>query len=108
MAQSISPTVNPVSSDGVLRPADLVYIDSFLDLLHCLNDPFAGGPKITELVSKIPVLSARVIRRARGRSKRRKIDTVAQALTLIGNGGLETELIQLLEDLTILKSEMEP
>ncbi|MEZ4224545.1 MAG: hypothetical protein R3B13_26580 [Polyangiaceae bacterium] len=101
------PSPSVTMADCVLKREDLVHIDAFLDLLHCLNDPFASGHKITALVGKIPVLSARVIRRARGRSKRRQLDTVEQALTLIGNGGLESELILLLEELTILKAELE-
>lgn len=106
MTQSLGPSVQRTVDDGSVRPEDLVYIDSFLELLHCLNDPFAGGPKISQHVAKIPVLCTRVLQRARRRSRRRQIDTVEQALALIGNSGLETELFQLLEELTILKAEL--
>ncbi len=33
--------------------------------------------------------------------------TLNQALALLGNRGLETELLQVLEDLTVLRSELD-
>jgi hypothetical protein len=51
------------------------------------------------------VLSARIVRHARTRN--RSIDSLGAALALIGNRGLETVLLQFLEDLTIFKGELE-
>jgi hypothetical protein len=70
-------------------------------LLTPLNDPYAN---IGRLVSAIPVLAARCAGRAIQRSKL-EINSIDHALTLIGNKGLESELLTLLEDLTILNAE---
>lgn len=88
-------------------PEDLRYIDQFLELLLALNDAYASATKIGALVAKIPPLAIRVIRQARRKAVRRDIHTVEQALALIGNRGLEAELLPLLEELTTLKAELE-
>jgi hypothetical protein len=77
------------------------------ELLHALNDPLAGGKNVGKLVTKIPVLAARVVERALSRKSKKEISSIDQAITMIGNRGLESELLQLLEDLTIKKSEAE-
>lgn len=85
---------------------DLEQLDDIRELLHALNDAYASTQRIEELVSKIPILSARCIRRARKRSPGRDEWTVGQALTLVGNIGLESELLELLEDLTTLRADL--
>lgn len=77
------------------------------ELLSALNDPLAGGKNVGKLVSKIPVLAARVVERALSRKSKKDIASVDQAINMIGNRGLESELLQLLEDLTIKKAEAE-
>lgn len=84
-------------------------LQSFADihaLLRALNDAYAGGARVGELVGKVPVLGARCVRRATKRFPAKSNCTLAEALTLIGNLGLETELLQLLEDLTMLSSDL--
>jgi HD-like signal output (HDOD) protein len=76
-------------------------------LLHALNDPMAGGKNVGKLVTTIPVLAARVVDRALSRKSKKDISSIDQAINMIGNRGLESELLQLLEDLTIKKSEAE-
>jgi hypothetical protein len=78
-----------------------------MELLSALNDPMAGGKNVGKFVTKIPVLAARVVNRALARSSKKEISSVDQAINMIGNRGLESELLQLLEDLTIKKSEAE-
>jgi hypothetical protein len=77
------------------------------ELLHALNDPMAGGKNVGKLVGKISVLAARVVDRALKLSRGKAIYSIDQAINMIGNRGLETELLQLLEDLTIKKAEAE-
>ena len=90
-----------------VRPEHLQYIDRFLDLLLALNDPFQDRGKLERLVGEIPILAARLTHRARGRSRSRRIDNFGQALVLVGNRGLEAELLELLEELTVLKADLE-
>lgn len=89
----------------VVEESDLASLSEIQDLLRALNDAYAGGGKIEALVDKVPVLRARCLRRARKRSPAKIDCTLKEAMTLIGNIGLESELLQLLEDLTILRSE---
>lgn len=84
---------------------DLQHLQRMHDLLAALNDPYVSRRKIEMLTSYSRVLSARVVRHARARQ--RSIDSLGAALTLIGNRGLETVLLQFLEDLTIYKGELE-
>jgi hypothetical protein len=90
-----------------VAPSDLEKLGTIHDLLHTLNDPCAGNFKVERLVSELPVLEARCMQRAQRRSPRKRTESLSQALALIGNRGLETELLQLLEDLTCLKADLE-
>ncbi|MDF3065102.1 MAG: hypothetical protein K0R38_703 [Polyangiaceae bacterium] len=82
-------------------------LPKIMELLSALNDPMAGGRNVGKLVTKIPVLAARVVERALSQSRKKEISSVDQALNMVGNRGLESEMLQLLEDLTIKKSEAE-
>ena len=82
-------------------------LPKIMELLHTLNDPLAGGKNVGKLVSKIPVLAARLVDRALSQARKKEIYSIDQAINMIGNRGLETELMNLLEDLTIKKSEAE-
>lgn len=90
--------------DCRVRPQHLKDLPKIQDLLTALNDPYAN---IGKLVAAIPVLAARCVLLAGERSKL-EINSIDHALTLIGNKGLESELLTLLEDLTVLKAESEP
>jgi HD-like signal output (HDOD) protein len=104
------------SPDGLLivDPAEckitlkhLSELPRIMELLHALNDPMAGGKNVGKLVTKIPVLAARLVDKALARSRKKEIYSVDQAINLLGNRGLESELLELLEDLTVKKSEAE-
>ncbi len=82
-------------------------LPKIMELLQALNDPMAGGKNVGKLVAKIPVLAARVVERALSQSRKKEIYSVDQAINMVGNRGLESEMLQLLEDLTIKKSEAE-
>lgn len=96
-------SLKPAPSDCRVRAEDLKDLGKIHDLLTALNDPYAN---IGRLVASIPVLAARCAARAIQRSKL-EINSIDHALTLIGNKGLESELLTLLEDLTVLKAEGE-
>lgn len=68
-----------------------------------MSDPYEATSRIAPLVEQIPVLLARCERRLLRNSPYAEWNTTAHLLTLIGNGGLESELLTLLEDLTQLK-----
>lgn len=85
----------------------LAELPKIMELLSALNDPMAGGKNVGKLVTKIPVLAARVVDRALSHARKKEIYSVDQALNMVGNRGLESELLQLLEDLTIKKAEAE-
>lgn len=91
-------------NDCRVRREHLKDLGKIHELLTALNDPYAN---IGKLVAAIPVLAARCVVLAGDRSKQ-DINSIDHALTLIGNKGLESELLTLLEDLTILKAEIEP
>jgi HD-like signal output (HDOD) protein len=80
-------------------------LPKIMELLSALNDPMAGGKNVGKLVTTIPVLAARIVERALSRKAKKDIASVDQAINMIGNRGIESELLQLLEDLTIKKSE---
>lgn len=82
-------------------------LPKIMDLLHALNDPYAGGKNVGKLVAKIPVLAARLVDRALSQARKKEVYSIDQAINMIGNRGLETELLALLEDLTIKKAEAE-
>ena len=84
---------------------DLEHLNVLHDLLAALNDEYASVSKLAMLTSFSPVLTARVMKHARNRSN--NVDTLAAALQLVGNRGLEKVLLEFLEDLTIFKAEQE-
>jgi hypothetical protein len=98
-------TVDP--ADTKVQPKHLKDLDKIHELLRALNDPYAAGKNIGHLVGKIPILVARCIHRAASRSSKIEINSLDHAITLIGNRGLESELFDLLEDLTMLKSKLD-
>ena len=103
----------PVSGPLTVNPADIKVqakhlgeLDKIHDLLRALNDPYASK-NIGVLVGKIQILAARCVHRAQSRSSKIEINSLDHAINLIGNRGLESELLDLLEDLTMLKSKLD-
>ncbi len=107
----------PLEPDALLSPdgdacrvnaEDLNSLATVHDLLSALNDPWAGRSRIVTLVAGVPVLGNRCIRRALRKRPGSRVLSLDQALSLLGNGGLEAELLELLEDLTVLKADLQP
>jgi hypothetical protein len=85
---------------------DLEDLDDIHGLLRVLNDPMAAGRDVGQYIEQIPRLKERILRSARLRSGHIDMKDLGPALVILGNKGLESELLQLLEDMTIAKAEM--
>jgi hypothetical protein len=103
-----SVAVTPEPADCQVRPEHLAMLSTLHELLTALNDAWAGRNRIVQLVSAMPVLGMRCIRRALRKRPTALALSLDQTLTMLGNRDLEAELLELLEDLTIMKAELEP
>ena len=100
-------TTQTRSTDCRLKPADLSQLDQVKQLLRLLNDPYVGPYKLKETISRIPVFSARCLREAAQSRPHSEVEDIEYALNVIGNRGVEKVLLELLEDMTILKAELD-
>jgi hypothetical protein len=87
-----------------VTPDDLSCLDAVRDLLSALNNAYVSTSQIQKLILDIPVLAARCMRRI-GVKQQATAESLAKALTTIGNMGLENELLGLLEDLTTCRAD---
>ena len=99
------------SAKQEVHPEDLARLDVLHKILHLLNEPRQSAGPIADLVAQLPVLEARV-RRAYRPPQWYTEDaygpaTVRTILTVIGNRAFEAVLLQLLEDLTVLRASLE-
>jgi len=104
-----APVAGPLTVDPAeikVQAKHLKELDKIHELLRALNDPYASK-NIGVLVGKIEILATRCIFRATSRSRKIEILSLEHAINLIGNRGLESELFDLLEDLTMLKSKLD-
>jgi HD-like signal output (HDOD) protein len=107
MLHKVSRAFQERSAECEVKPEHVAELGPLQELLSALNDPYASTRLISELVSRLPVLEARCIRDAAVRRPKGQITNLSQALSVLGNRGLEGTLLGLLEDLTILKSDMD-
>jgi hypothetical protein len=105
MAPADAPTIEPVAT--AVRPEDLEHLATLHEILARLNDPAASAGPLVDLCRRLPSLAARIIAEAGRIAPHHGVHRVDFALTLVGNRGLERVLMTYLEDLTILKSELE-
>ncbi|MBL9025118.1 MAG: hypothetical protein JNL21_23170 [Myxococcales bacterium] len=99
----------PVGPDPAteVQPSDLEHLPALHGILAALNDPGAGVSQLKDLCNQLPSLSARLIARARREAPHHEVREVGYALAILGNAGLEAVLLPYLEDLTILKTDLE-
>lgn len=90
-----------------ITPDDLRDFGEIHGLLSVLNDPMAAGRDLANWIERIPKLKERLLRTARVKSGHLDLDALGPALNILGNRGLEAELLQLLEDMTIAKADLE-
>lgn len=86
---------------------ELKRLPSLHSILGALNDPDAGVPQLRRYCAELPSLRARIISEARRSVPGREVEDVGYALAVIGNRGFEVVLLEYLEALTILKSDIE-
>ncbi len=82
-------------------PEHLKHTTDLLVLLRALDDPLVGTSTLESLVGAIPVLAVRCVQRA----SRLHDMPLGTALARIGNHGLESVLLEVLEDLTIVRAD---
>ncbi len=89
------------------QPEDLRHLPALHGILHALNEPAAGIPQLVDFCSEIASLAGRLMHEAQRLVPDRDVETVGYALHVLGNRGLEEVLLEYLEDLTILKTDIE-
>jgi hypothetical protein len=99
---------SPPADPTRVTVADLDRISVVQSLLAALNDPRAGADILARHIAGIPVLKARVAQRFAQDHPNRTKHEGAQQIALLGNRVLEAILLELLEDLVTLHSEVEP
>ena len=79
-------------------------------ILRLLNEPRQSARPIASLIEKFPVLEARVRRASRApqwyTDELYGEPDVMTVMVMIGNRGFEAVLLELLEDLTVLKADL--
>jgi hypothetical protein len=108
--------MNPLRRDTPCRPEDptrvtledLDRIGALQSLLSTLNDPRAGADVLARQIAGIPALKARVEHRFKQHHPNFRRHGLAQQIALLGNRVLEGILLELLEDLVMLHSDVEP
>ncbi len=90
-----------------MRAEDLDHLAALHGILAALNDPGAGVDQLRKLCKELPSLSARLVEAAEREAPRHDIRDLGVALAILGNAGLEAVLLPFLEDLTILKADLE-
>lgn len=90
-----------------IKRDDLSRLDQVKEVLTLLNDPYIGPYKLADCIEGLPVLAARCRREAALHRPRNEVENIERALNVLGNRGIEKVLLELLEDMTIFKSEIE-
>jgi hypothetical protein len=89
-----------------VTPADIERLDVIHALLAELNDPRASAVTIAPFIAAFPPLKARVEEAFRTRRPNAHAKNLASQLVLLGNRELEAVLLELLEDLTMLRADL--
>jgi hypothetical protein len=87
--------------------ADLARIDTISSLLGTLNDPRAGADVLARHVSDIPALKARISQRFLRSNPGLTRHGLAQQIAMLGNRVVEGILLELLEDVVALHSDLQ-
>lgn len=89
------------------EPQDLLHLQALHGILGALNDPSAGVHQLKAFCNRLPSLRNRIVAAAETTSRAGREIDLGYALAVLGNRGLGEVLLQYLEDLTILKSDLE-
>jgi hypothetical protein len=105
----------PLPQDRVSAPtpaqlrvsaSDLERLDAIQGLLTTLNDPRASAGSLARYVQESSVLSARIEDRYRQRNIGKNPPRLAEQIAILGNREIEGVLLELLEDIVALHSEL--
>lgn len=108
MTKQSPPTQPPRKDSTRVALGDLARLEAVHALLAALNDASAGAVALAALVERVSPLRARLAKRFRARFPSRALPRLPEQIAMLGNQELETALLQLLEDLTVLRAESEP
>lgn len=97
----------PTSEDTRVQKEDLKHLEVLHKMLQILNDSMAGAEQLSNQVERFRALHARVMLRFRKLYPGQTPPALPQQLAKLGNREFEKVLFELLEDLTVLRSEME-
>ena len=98
----------PPSPDELqVSAADVGRIDVLQSLLATLNDPRASAHALARDAERFPVLQARIEVRYRSRASGAQGIRLAEQIARLGNRELEGILLELLEDLVVVGSELQ-
>jgi len=86
--------------------SDVARLDILQGLLSTLNDPKASAASLARYVEQSTVLSARIDVRFRLRNPNRGVPPLVQQIAILGNREIENVLLELLEDIVTLHSEL--
>jgi hypothetical protein len=87
--------------------ADLARIDTISSLLGTLNDPRAGADALARHACDIPALRARISQRFLRANPGLTRHGLAQQIAMLGNRVVEGILLELLEDVVALHTELQ-
>ncbi len=89
------------------QPEDLLHLQALHGILGALNDPAAGVHQLQAFCDRLPSLRNRIIITAEKARPGRLDIELGYALAVLGNRKLGEVLLEYLEDLTILKTDLE-
>lgn len=101
------PTLESLDEACRVRPEDLAHLAVLRETLSVLNDAGASAGRIAECIERFPALKARVQRRHHRGDPRGQRPSLAVHLARLGNREFERLLLELLEDLTMLRGELD-
>lgn len=87
-------------------PADLRCLPVLHEILGLLADPAVSAAQLGAASEKIPVLANRLRVEAKNLGRVRR--NAGEAIVFLGNRGFESVLLTLLEDLTVLRADVDP
>jgi hypothetical protein len=96
----------PSAADLQVAAGDLEHIDILQALLATLNDPRASAGQLVRHIQQSRVLSSRIEARFCQRQANREVPGLTEQIALLGNREIESVLLQLLEDIIELASQM--
>lgn len=107
-SKSLASLVSEMSERATVARPDLARLGIIREILTQLNDMNAGADRLSGHVERFPALSARIsLDYMLVRPGTKTLPGLREQITVIGNQRLEAVLFALLEDLTVLRSEID-